>query len=501
MGETVFAELREQFVDRVTSLPLSTVERAGTGDLVSRTTNDVEALSHVVRFGIPSLFVAVVTTTLTVVAAVLTGPLVALPIVLGVPFIWFSTRRYLRHAPDGYLRERATYAVAQRGRHRDGRRRPHGRRAAARRPRRRQRSTRRSRELLRRRALHAAAAADLVPPGRVRLPAPGRRRACSGAAGWSSTGHTTVGTVTAVALYVQQMIDPLDELLIWLDELQVGATSLARLLGVARRAAGPRRPPASTPRRRARRRRRRPARLPRGPRRAARRRPRPRARASGWPWSARPAPASPRSGRLLAGIDGPRTGPGRRRRRAAGRPGAGRAARPGRAGHPGAPRLRRHPARTTCCWPGRPPTRDELVRRAATRSTRAAWAPALPRRAATRVVGTGGHALTDGPGPAARAGPAGAGRPAHAGARRGHLAARPARRPAPGAVAGRRAARAARWSRSRTGCTPRTTPTGSPWSRTAASPSSAPTTSWSPPTAPTPRCGARGGTSRPGRAS
>jgi ABC-type multidrug transport system fused ATPase/permease subunit len=112
MGETVFAQLREQFIGRVTSLPLSTVERAGTGDLVSRTTNDVEALSHVVRFGIPSLFVAVVTTTLTVVAAVVTGPVVALPIVLGVPIIWVSTRRYLRLAPDGYLRERATYAVA-----------------------------------------------------------------------------------------------------------------------------------------------------------------------------------------------------------------------------------------------------------------------------------------------------------------------------------------------------------------------------------------------------
>ena len=112
MGETVFAQLREQFIGRVTSLPLSTVERAGTGDLVSRTTNDVEALSHVVRFGIPSLFVAVVTTTLTVVAAVVAGPVVALPMVLGVPIIWVSTRRYLRLAPDGYLRERATYAVA-----------------------------------------------------------------------------------------------------------------------------------------------------------------------------------------------------------------------------------------------------------------------------------------------------------------------------------------------------------------------------------------------------
>lgn len=112
MGEGVFAQLREQFIDRVTALPLSTVERAGTGDLVSRTTNDVESLSYVVRFGIPAMFVAVITTALTAVAAVLAGPLVALPIVLGVPLIWWSTKRYLRLAPEGYLAERAAYAVA-----------------------------------------------------------------------------------------------------------------------------------------------------------------------------------------------------------------------------------------------------------------------------------------------------------------------------------------------------------------------------------------------------
>ena len=39
---------------------------------------------------------------------------------------------------------------------------------------------------------------------------------------------------------------------------------------------------------------------------------------------------------------------------------------------------------------------------------------------------------------------------------------------------------------------PRTTPTGSRWSRTAGSPSSARTTSWSPPAAPTPRSGTPG---------
>ena len=31
LGETVFAQLRETFIETVTALPLSTVERAGTG--------------------------------------------------------------------------------------------------------------------------------------------------------------------------------------------------------------------------------------------------------------------------------------------------------------------------------------------------------------------------------------------------------------------------------------------------------------------------------------
>lgn len=111
MGETVFAELREQFMERVAELPLSTVERAGTGDLVSRTTNDVEALSQVVRFGVPAMFVGGVTSSITIVAAFVTDWRVALAVLAGIPLLWLSTRRYLRYAPDGYLRERATYAV------------------------------------------------------------------------------------------------------------------------------------------------------------------------------------------------------------------------------------------------------------------------------------------------------------------------------------------------------------------------------------------------------
>jgi ABC-type multidrug transport system fused ATPase/permease subunit len=231
MGESVFAELREQFIARVIELPLSTVERAGTGDLLSRTTNDVEALSQVVRFGIPSLFVAIVTTALTVVAAVVTGALVAIPIVIGVPAMWLSTRWYLRRAPAGYLRERATYSVANGviTETVDGARTVDALGLGGRRRRRINEAigscfdaeiyTLRLRMIW----FPQIEFAYLVPVAATLL-----------WGGWLvARGQTTIGVVTAVTLYVQQMAGPLDDLLSWLDEIQVGATSLARVIGIA----------------------------------------------------------------------------------------------------------------------------------------------------------------------------------------------------------------------------------------------------------------------------
>ena len=67
LGEQVLAELREEFLDGVLALPLGTVEQAGTGDLLARSTRDVEDVAEVVRFAAPETLIALVT-------AVLMGP-------------------------------------------------------------------------------------------------------------------------------------------------------------------------------------------------------------------------------------------------------------------------------------------------------------------------------------------------------------------------------------------------------------------------------------------
>jgi ABC-type multidrug transport system fused ATPase/permease subunit len=230
LGETVFAQLREQFVGRAVNLPLSTVERAGTGDLVARTTNDVEALSHVVRFGVPSIFVAAVTVVMTGVAAAATAPLAVLPMLLALPLYWLTTRRYLRYAGNGYLWERATYAslngvVSETV---DGARTIDALSLGP---------VRRRRFLD---ALRDCYDAEQYTLGlRLRwFPYVefGHFLPVAGSVLWGGylamNGHITAGAATAVTLYIHQMVAPLDDLLMWLDEIQVGATSLARVIGV-----------------------------------------------------------------------------------------------------------------------------------------------------------------------------------------------------------------------------------------------------------------------------
>jgi ABC-type multidrug transport system fused ATPase/permease subunit len=50
----------------------------------------------------------------------------------------------------------------------------------------------------------------------------------------AANGYATVGQVTAVVIYMVQIVDPVDRLVSWLDELQVGTSSLARIVGIAK---------------------------------------------------------------------------------------------------------------------------------------------------------------------------------------------------------------------------------------------------------------------------
>jgi ABC-type multidrug transport system fused ATPase/permease subunit len=230
LAEEVFAELRERYLGRVLSLPLSTVERAGTGDLVTRSTGDIEALSRTVRFAVPEVLVATLTVVLTVVAAFVTGPLVALPLLAGVPLIAVGTRWYLKRAPQGYLWEREAYATynGSLAETVDGARTVEALALGRRRIRRIEADLANAhdaeRYTLRLRTIW-------FPTMELAYAVPVTVSLVWG--GWLvSQGHASLAQVTAVTLYAVQVVDPVDRLISWLDEVQVGATALARILGV-----------------------------------------------------------------------------------------------------------------------------------------------------------------------------------------------------------------------------------------------------------------------------
>jgi ABC-type multidrug transport system fused ATPase/permease subunit len=230
-GEQVLAELREDFVDRTLAIPLSTVERAGTGDLLTRTSRDIDTLSHSVRFAVPEVLIAGVTSVSTLVALVLVSPVLALTCVLALPIIWAGTRWYLNRATEGYLRESAAYSDMTDGlaETADGARTVEALRVQRRRAERTDEDIRRSYACerytlgLRTRYFPSMELSYLVPVVATVL--------LGGLL--YSRGWVDLRQVTAATLYVQQLVDPVDRMLMWLDELQVGQASLARLLGVS----------------------------------------------------------------------------------------------------------------------------------------------------------------------------------------------------------------------------------------------------------------------------
>ena len=231
LGETVFAQLREEFLQSVLALPLVDVERAGTGDLLSRTTNDMESLSRTVRFAVPEWLVAILQAVLTLGAMLLVSPLASVASLVSLPVLFFSTRYYLRYATPGYRRERMSYAamsgsVAETA---EGARTIDAHRLGPRQVTRIEENVRESfysemYTLLMRMIWFPTVEGAFAVAVAVTL----------AWSGWLAiNGHVSIGAATTVTLYVVQINDPLDRIVSWLDEIQIGQTALARLVGVS----------------------------------------------------------------------------------------------------------------------------------------------------------------------------------------------------------------------------------------------------------------------------
>jgi ATP-binding cassette subfamily C protein len=230
LGERMLADLREDFLVRSVGLPPGVLERAGTGDLLSRITTDIDRLANAMREAVPQLAIGVVWAALLLGGLVLTAPPLAAAVLLALPLLVIGCRWYFRRAPSAYRSEAAGYAAVaaaltetvDAGRtveaHRLGER-----RVALSELRIRQWTAWERYTLWLRSVLfpvinvtHVTVLASVLMAGGVFV-----------LRGWIGVGQLTTG-----ALIAQMLVEPVGLILRWYDELQVAQVSLARLVGV-----------------------------------------------------------------------------------------------------------------------------------------------------------------------------------------------------------------------------------------------------------------------------
>nr|WP_112473353.1 ABC transporter ATP-binding protein [Streptomyces sp. ST1020] len=230
-GERMLARVREGFVDRALALPASVVERAGAGDLTTRGTADVGTVGTTLRDAGPDLMVGGAQALFLLAAVFFVDPLLGTVAALGLAPIWAGVRWYLRRARTGYLAEGAATsevseilaATAGGARTVEAFRLGERRTAAS--------STaldesRRTRlyTLYLRSVFFPVVEVSYVLPLSAILVLGGVLHA---------HGEMSVGAVVTATLYTRQFFEPIDQVIIRVEQLQSSGASFARVEGIA----------------------------------------------------------------------------------------------------------------------------------------------------------------------------------------------------------------------------------------------------------------------------
>ncbi|MFI5492425.1 ABC transporter ATP-binding protein [Actinoplanes sp. NPDC051859] len=230
LAETVVAELRESYVAAALDLPRATIETAGTGDVVTRASDDISQVSGTLPDVLPRVSVSVLTMVLVAGGLAALDPWFLAGYALTVPVYALTVRWYLRSAPGVYVAQRA--AESARGdeilgtltqlptvtAHRLQHRQLHRIKTA---------SWQTVRWAMRTRIIQNRMYGHLNVAEVLGL------LAVLGIGIWLAlTGEATAGQVTAAVLLFLRTVAPIAELLFLMDELQSALASLGRIIGV-----------------------------------------------------------------------------------------------------------------------------------------------------------------------------------------------------------------------------------------------------------------------------
>ncbi|MFG2000810.1 ABC transporter ATP-binding protein [Spirillospora sp. NPDC048911] len=231
VGEGMLASLRELFVERALGLPLERVERAGSGDLTSRVTNDVSVITNVFRDALPALARSVLTLGLTLVALAILDWRFLLVALLAVPIQAWTVRWYVRRAVPLYAAQRV--AVGDQQQQLLG---TIGGASTV-------RAFRLADDHVKQVAALSSNAVDLALRGMRLVTRFYSRLNLAELVGLSAVlvagfllvrdGSVSIGTASAAALYFHSLFTPINIALGLVDDAQAATAGLARLVGVA----------------------------------------------------------------------------------------------------------------------------------------------------------------------------------------------------------------------------------------------------------------------------
>lgn len=106
LGAVALADLREAGVETALSLPTTTVERVGRGDIITRVSTDVATIAKAVSEVIPTMFASVLLGLLSLIAMVGLDWRLGLAGAVAIPFYVLALRWYLLRSAPRYAQER-----------------------------------------------------------------------------------------------------------------------------------------------------------------------------------------------------------------------------------------------------------------------------------------------------------------------------------------------------------------------------------------------------------
>ena len=230
VGEALLAALRERVLGRALHLPISTLERVGKGDLLSRVGDDVAVMAKSIGEVIPNIVSALLLVSLSVVAMLSLDWRLGLAGMVAIPMYVAALRWYLPRSAPLYAAERVAMGARSQALI----------------------SSMQGARTVRAYGLEDAHLLEIdTASGKARdigidvfrlftrFGSRSNRAECVGlsvilAAGFVfvQQGHVTVGETTAAALLFHRLFNPIGMLMFSFDDVQSAGASLARLVGV-----------------------------------------------------------------------------------------------------------------------------------------------------------------------------------------------------------------------------------------------------------------------------